>query len=293
MQSEPVTRPHLLDRALAVGTGFRKEAQSAIRRSLHEFDVLEVTVDHYLHGTPRVRERILAIADELPVVVHGVGLSVGTAVLPDKAYLDAVADFVERVQAPWYSEHLAFTGVPGRDLAQLIPLPRTRESLDVLAENLAVVRAHVQVPIVLENITYYFTWPQDEYDEVTFLVRALQESGAFLLLDLENLRINASNHGFNPVAFINALPPGIVRAVHVAGGMREGLVHIDSHNRPVSSNVLQLLARTLLRQMPDTIIVERDDALDAFDEVVADCQHVRSVVAGFDISNSASGVKAD
>jgi uncharacterized protein len=140
------------------------------------------------------------------------GLSIGTATLPDEAYLDAVADFVERVHAPWYSEHLAFTGVPGRDLAQLLPLPRTRDSLEVVAQNLAIVRAHVPVPVVLENITYYFTWPQDEYDDLSFLMRALDESGAFLLLDLENLRINAVNHGLDPVAFIDALPPGIVRA---------------------------------------------------------------------------------
>ena len=284
MQGESVIRPHPLDRALAVGTGFRREAYSAIRRSLHEFEVLEVTVDHYIHGTPRVRDRILDLADERPIVVHGVGLSMGTAMPPDEAYLDAVAEFIDRVHAPWYSEHLAFTGVPGRDLAQLLPLPRTRESLDVVAENLAIVRAHVPVPVVLENITYYFTWPQDEYDEVSFLMRALDESGAFLLLDLENLRINGLNHGLDPVAFIDALPPGIVRAIHLAGGMREGSVHIDSHNRPVGDDVLQLLARTLRRQVPDAIIVERDDGLEAFEEVVADCRRVRSVVAALGLS---------
>lgn len=293
MQGEPVTRPHPLDRALAVGTGFRREAHSEIRRSLHEFDVLEVTVDHYIHGSPRVRNRILAMADERPVVVHGVGLSIGTAALPDEAYLDAVAEFVERVHAPWYSEHLAFTGVPGRDLAQLLPLPRTRESLDVVAENLAIVRAHVPVPIVLENITYYFAWPQDEYDDVSFVMHALDESGASLLLDLENLRINACNHGLDPVAFIDALRPGMVRAIHVAGGMREGPVHIDSHNRPVGEDVLQLLARTLARQAPDAIIVERDDGLEAFEEVVTDCRRVRNVVAGFGISAPMPAAAAD
>ena len=267
-----------------MGTGFRREAHSAIRRSLHEFDVLEVTVDHYIRGTPRVRHRILDLADERPIVVHGVGLSIGTATPPDEAYLDAVAEFCDRVHAPWYSEHLAFTGVPGRDLAQLLPLPRTRESLDVVAENLAIVRAHVPVPVVLENITYYFTWPQDEYDEVSFLMRALDESGAFLLLDLENLRINGVNHGVDPVAFIDALPPGIVRSIHLAGGIREGSVHIDSHNRPVGDDVLQLLARTLERQVPDAIIVERDDGLEAFEEVLGDCRRVRSVVAALGLS---------
>lgn len=272
--------PHPLHQALAIGTGVRKESFADLRRSLHELDALEVTVDHYIHGTPRDRERILALADERPIVVHGVGLSIGTAVHPDEGYLEAVAAFIDLVRAPWYSEHLAFTGVPGRDLAQLLPLPRTRETLDVLAANLELVREIVPVPIVLENITYYFTWPQDELDEAAFVIRALRESGASLLLDLENLRINAINHGGDARAFIDALPPGLVRAVHLAGGMSYGGLEIDSHNRPVGAESLQLLAHALARHTPDTIIVERDDNLAAFDEVIADCRRVRQVVAG-------------
>ena len=246
MQGESVSRPRPPDRALAVGTGFRREAHGAIRRSLHDFDVLEVTVDHYIQGTPRVRDRILELAHERPIVVHGVGLSIGTAMPPDEAYLDAVAEFIDRVHAPWYSEHLAFTGVPGRDLAQLLPLPRTRESLDVVAENLAVVRAHVPVPVVLENITYYFTWPQDEYDEVSFLIRALDESGAFLLLDLENLRINSTNHGLDPLAFIDALPPGIVRAIHLAGTSMSSIESGPHGVRTTAARKVQMLMISLL-----------------------------------------------
>ena len=99
--------------------------------------------------------------------------------------------------------------------------------------------------------------------------------------------------GLDPVAFIDALPPGIVRAIHVAGEMREGPVHIDTHNRPVGDDVLQLLARTLLRQVPDAIIVERDDRLEAFDQLVADCRRVSSVVAALDLSSPAHAAAAD
>ena len=262
-----------------VGTGLRKEAWTDILRHLPDFDVLEVTVDHFIHAGPRLRERFVAMAETTPLVVHGVGLSVGTAVAPDGAYLDAVAEFIDLVGAPWYSEHLAFTGVPGRETSQLIPLPRTRACADVVLENLEVVRRHVPVPVVLENITYYFTYPTDEMTELSFLTEVLGGSGASLLLDLENLYINSRNHGLDAVAFVDALPPGIVRAVHLAGGMSHDGLLIDSHNRPVREEVFVLLSHLLSRQSPDTIVVERDDDLAAFEEVVADCRRARSIVA--------------
>lgn len=262
-----------------VGTGLRKEVWADIIEHAAEFEVLEVTVDHYIHAGPRLRERFVAMAEIRPLVVHGVGLSIGTAAKPDEAYLDAVAEFIDLVGAPWYSEHLAFTRVPGRESSQLIPLPRTRRCADAVLENLAVVRRHVPVPLVLENITYYFTYPTDEMSELAFLTEVLGEAGAFLLLDLENLYINSRNHGFDAVAFIDALPPGAVRAVHLAGGMEHDGLLIDSHNRPVPDEVFALLSHLLSTQSPDTIVVERDDDLAAFEDVVADCRRARAIVA--------------
>lgn len=265
--------------ARAVGAGFRREAWTELESNLPEFDVFEITVDHYIHGSPRVRDRILEIADSKPVVVHGVGLSIGTALLPDRSYLDQVGAFIERVRAPWYSEHLAFTGVPGTDLAELLPLPRTPAALEVVAANLAVVREHVSVPVLLENITYYFTYPADDLSEIEFLNRVMETTGAFLLLDLENVSINAHNHGLDADAFIDALPPRSVRALHLAGGTSDGNLRIDSHSRPVSEHVWALLARVLKTQSPDAIIVERDDDLARFSDVIEDCRSARVIVA--------------
>jgi uncharacterized protein (UPF0276 family) len=265
--------------ARAIGAGFRREVLNDIRANLDEFDVFEITVDHYIHGSPRVRDRILEVADRKPVVVHGVGLSIGTAVEPDRAYLDQVAAFIERVRAPWYSEHLAFTGVPGTDLSELLPLPRTQAALDVVAGNLEVVRAHIDAPVLLENITYYFTYPTDELSELEFLTRVLDSTGALLLLDLENVSINARNHGLDADAFIDALPRRAVRAMHVAGGISEGGLSIDSHSRPVSDHVWALLDRVLETQSPDVIIVERDDDLGRFADVIEDCRRARRLLA--------------
>src|SRR5437763_8897858 len=120
----------------AVGIGFRLEAYEAIIKELHNFDVFEVMVDHYISGGPLARARIVDVSRRVPVVGHGVGLSLGTAVPPDGFYLDQVAEVLELIGAPWHSEHLAFTKVPGRDLAQLLPLPRTCKVAEIVVENL-------------------------------------------------------------------------------------------------------------------------------------------------------------
>jgi uncharacterized protein (UPF0276 family) len=263
----------------AVGIGLRSEAREATLEHLSELNALEVTVDHFIFGSPHLRCAIQVLSQQIPLIAHGVGLSIGTALPPDRRYLDAVTQVIELIGSPWYSEHLAFTKVPGRDLAQLLPLPRTRVVAEIVAANVNAVRKHVGVPIALENITYYFEYPESELSELEFIELTCRESGAYLLLDVENLYINACNHGYDPFGFIDALPEGLVKGIHVAGGIAHGELMIDSHDRPVPNAVLQLLRHVLQRQVPDTIILERDQRLDVFDEVLADVRRLKSIVS--------------
>src|SRR5215831_3111579 len=263
----------------AIGMGLRSEAREATLQHLSELDVLEVTVDHYIFGSPHLRLAIQVLSRQIPLVAHGVGLSIGTALPPDRRYLDAVTQVVELIGSPWYSEHLAFTKVPGRDLAQLLPLPRTRAVAEIVAANVNAVRKHVGVPMALENITYYFEYPESELSELEFIELCCRESGAYVLLDVENLYINSCNHGYDPFRFIDALPEGLVKGIHVAGGIAHGELMIDSHDRPIPNAVLQLLRHVLQHQTPDAIILERDQRLEVFDEVLADVRQLRGVVS--------------
>jgi uncharacterized protein len=264
----------------AVGIGFRRELGEQTLAAADELDVVEVTVDHFIYGSADTREMIREACRRIPVVVHGVGLSIGTAVEPDPAYLHEVARFVELARAPWYSEHLAFTKVPERDLGQLVPVPRTAVMAEVLLENIATVKRHVPVPLLLENIAYYFDYDDAEYDEVAFLRHVLGTSGSSLLLDLENLRINSANHGFDADRFLAELPAGLVKGVHVAGGGEFHDMAIDSHDRATSDETLALLPAVLARNDLDTIIVERDQNLDDLGELLDDVRRVRQVLAG-------------
>jgi uncharacterized protein (UPF0276 family) len=262
----------------SVGIGFRPEAYEATVQNLDEFEVLEIMVDHYIAGGLKLREQIRDLSQQIPVVGHGVGLSLGTAVPPDGFYLDQVAEVLEIIGAPWHSEHLAFTKVPGRDLAQLLPLPRTVETAECVISNLETVRRHIGKPFALENITYYFEYVNSELSELEFIKMICRESGALLLLDLANVYLNSCNHHYDPIAFIDSLPADIVKGVHVAGGTKLKELMLDSHDQPVPDPVLGLLTHLLTGQMPDTITLERDDRLDCFGEVLDDVRRLKTTI---------------
>src|SRR3954465_10761743 len=203
----------------AVGIGYRAAIDEWTRENLHRFDVLEITIDHCIHGSDQRRVEIFDLVGRIPLTAHGIGLSIGTDIPLDLAYLDQVAAIVERLRAPTYSEHLAFTRVPGRDLANLLPLPKTEAVAESIVAKVLPGQSPVGVPFLLENISHAFEWPDSDLSDAEFLNLICRETGAGILLDIENLYLNAANHGFDPYAFLDALSPGLVREVHMAGGI--------------------------------------------------------------------------
>ena len=266
----------------AVGIGYRAAIHDWTRDNLDRLDVIEITVDHCLSGGTALRSAIFDLVGRIPLTAHGVGLSIGTDVPLDLAYLDDVAEVVERLKAPAYSEHLAFTRVPGRDLANLLPLQKTEEVAEQVIGKIKTIQSRVPVPFLLENITYIFDWPDSHMTDAEFLGLICRESGAGLLLDLENLHLNASNNSFDPYAFIDALAPGVVKEIHLAGGVTadddflEHSLLSDTHSHPVPDAALDLLDYTLARQRPQTVILERDQRLEAVDEIVDDLVRIRA-----------------
>ncbi len=269
----------------AVGIGYRSAIQGWTRAHLDRFDVLEITVDHCITGGPAQRSAIYDLVGRIPLTAHGVGLSIGTDAPLDLAYLDQVAAVVERLKAPAYSEHLAFTRVPGRDLGNLLPLPKIAAVAEAVIAKVRTVQARVPVPFLLENITYLFEWPDQEMSDAEFMTLICRETGAGLLLDIENLYLNASNHGFDPCEFLDALPEGLVKEVHLAGGTAVNEngsgrpVLVDSHSHPVPDRALDLLDHLLVRQTPTAIVLERDERLDAGDEILDDISRIRTRLA--------------
>src|SRR6202043_430787 len=182
----------------AVGIGYRSPIADWTRNNLDRFDALEITVDPCISGNKTVRSAIFDLVGRIPLTAHGVGLSLGTDAPLDLAYLDQVAEVVERLQAPAYSEHLAFTRIPGRETAALLPLPKTEAVAESIIAKVQTVQSRVPFPFLLENITYVFEWPDSKMSDAEFLNLICRETGAGLLLDIENVYLNAANHEFDP-----------------------------------------------------------------------------------------------
>ena len=275
--------------SLLIGIGFRIPIARWTLANLHRFDVLEITVDHYIKGGEYARKTILNLVDRIPLVLHGVGLSIGTDAPLDEAYLDQVAEAVEDLKTPSYSEHLAWTKVPGIDIANLLPVPKTRAAADMLIPKIRQVQARLPVPFSIENISYVFDFPDAEMSDAEFFNLLFRETGVGMLLDVENLFVNSQNHGIDPRAFLEALPEAVVTDVHAAGGpvIRRPYLdepfHADNHSSQVPEQALDLLGHALRRQRPRTVILERDNDIDRGEELLADVARIRRQAAHADV----------
>ena len=269
-----------------VGIGFRAPIARWTMVHLHRFDVLEVTVDHYIKGGERIRRSIRNLVGRVPLVLHGVGLSIGTDVPLDDAYVDDVVGAIDDLEPLSYSEHLAWTKVPGIDLANLLPVPRTRAAADMLIPKIEILQERLPVPFALENISYVFDFPDQEMDDAAFFNLLFRETGVGLLLDVENLHVNSRNHGVDAQDFLDALPEGVVKGVHAAGGPEVDRPYLDvpaladNHSHPVPEEALDLLTCALRRQRPETVILERDSDLENGEEILSDVVRIRERTSG-------------
>ena len=269
-----------------VGIGFRAPIARWTLAYLHRFDVLEITVDHYIRGGERVRRAIGNLVGRVPLVLHGVGLSIGTDVPLDDDYVDEVAGAIDDLEPLSYSEHLAWTKVPGLDIANLLPVPKTRAAADMLIPKIEILQKRLPIPFSLENISYVFDFPNPEMDDAAFFNLLFRETGVGLLLDVENLHVNSRNHGVDAQGFLNALPEAVVKGVHAAGGPEVDRPYLDvpaladNHSHPVPEEALDLLTCALRRQRPETVILERDSDLDKGEEILSDVSRIRERLSG-------------
>ncbi|MEH0974377.1 DUF692 domain-containing protein [Micromonospora sp. CPCC 205546] len=246
-----MTGPH------GVGIGWRPEIAGFVA-DLPGLRFVEVVAEGVAAAGP-LPAGLAALRERgVTVVPHGVRLSLGGAEPVDPARVAHLGAVAQRVGAPLVSEHIAFVRAGGVEAGHLLPVPRSREAVDVVCANVARAQAALPVPIALEPIAALFDWPDDELDEADFLTEILDRTGAFLLLDVANVYANARNRGADPVALLDRLPLERVSYVHVAGGAEHGGYYHDTHADPVPPAVLDLLRELCARHRPPALLLERD-----------------------------------
>ncbi|HEY2771704.1 MAG TPA: DUF692 domain-containing protein [Solirubrobacteraceae bacterium] len=213
------------------------------------------------------------------LIPHGIRLSLGGADHPDPGRLAHLAALAHSVNAPLVSEHIAFARAHGIEAGHVLPVARTHEALEIIAENVAIAQAALPVPLALEHVAALVEWPQPDMTEPEFISELVARTGAMLLLDVSNLFANAHNHGFDAASALDELPLDRVAYVHVGGGvLRDGRYH-DTHCDPVVPGVLELLEELCARTAPPGILLERDGNFAPSAELRAELAQIEAAAA--------------
>jgi uncharacterized protein (UPF0276 family) len=243
-------------------------------------DWLEIISDNYLVPGGKPMRMLDTIRANYPMAMHGVALSIGSVDGPDAAYLAQLKQLVDRVQPLWVSDHLCWTGVHGRQLHDLMPLPYTDEALDVVVRHVRRVQDVLGRRLVLENVSSYVSFAASHMSEWDFVAAVCEQADCLLLLDVNNIYVSSVNHGFDPRAYLDHLPAHRIQQIHLAGHTHNGDHIIDTHDHPVADPVWDLYAHACQRFGHVATMIERDDHIPPLAELIGELDHARAVSAG-------------
>jgi uncharacterized protein len=269
--------PSAMPPFLGFGLGLRAQHYDEILNGNPPVDWFEVISENYMlpGGQPlRILDRI---RERYPVVMHGVSLSIASTAPLNFQYLQALKDLAARVEPKWVSDHLCWTGVHGKNLHDLLPIPYTNEALDHVVRRVQLVQEFLGRAIVLENVSTYVQFNNSEMTEWEFLTELSRRSGCWLLFDVNNVYVSAFNHGYDPLIFLNGIPADRVVQFHMAGHSHMGTHIIDTHDHPVCEEVWDLYAAALKRFGPVSTMIERDDNIPSLDELLLEVNRTREM----------------
>jgi uncharacterized protein (UPF0276 family) len=259
------------------GLGLRTPHYEAVLNEPHAIDWLEIITENYLvpggkplHYLERIRERF-------PLVMHGVSLSIGSTDPIDFDYLAGVRTLAARIEPHWISDHLCWTGIDGRNLHDLLPLPYTEEALALVVARVGQIQDALGRRILLENVSSYLAFHESDMSEWEFLREVAQRADCAILLDINNIYVSSVNHGFDALTYLQAIPTDRVRQLHLAGHSDLGGHLIDTHDHPIVEPVWNLYCAAVAQFGEVPTMIERDDNIPALSELVAELQIARDL----------------
>jgi uncharacterized protein (UPF0276 family) len=265
-------------RELGHGVGLRPQHYAELlEHGPHGVDWFEAISENYfvLGGRPwAVLERVRR---DLPVVLHGVSMGIGNADPISDGYLSQLEQVIERIQPAWVSDHLCWGACAGKYAHDLLPLPYTRETVEHVVSRVHAVQDRLRRRILLENVSAYLSFSQSDLDECDVLNEIADRTGCGLLLDVNNVYVCSRNLGIDAGAYLDAIEPRHVGQIHLAGHSLQGDLTIDTHIGPVPDPVWDLYRRALRRFGHVPTLIEWDDEVPAYDELVAESHRARDI----------------
>jgi uncharacterized protein len=259
---------------LGVGLGLRVPHYRHVLEHRPRVAWFEVVTENFLGNRGGSGGRPLSILEKIrshyPVVFHGVSLSVGSKDPLDKIYLKRLKALSRKIEPALISDHLCWTGIDGKNLHDLLPLPYTEEAVRHVARRVIEVQETLGRKILLENVSSYLTFRHSEMQEWEFLTEVCNRADCNILLDINNIYVSSRNHGFDPEVYLKGVPAHRVRQFHLAGHADNGTHVIDTHDAPIREEVWNLYRKALALFGPVPTLIERDDKIPEFHELEAE-----------------------
>ncbi|HXR02115.1 MAG TPA: DUF692 domain-containing protein [Pseudomonas sp.] len=266
---------------LGAGLGLKAEHYEAAYDCAAKGLWFEVHPENYMvDGGPRLAW-LEMIGSRHPLSLHGVSLSLAADCAPDVEHLKRLKALADRVQPALLSEHLAWSAWRGQYHPDLLPFPRTGQALQRIADNIQRTQEFLQRPIAVENPSHYLQLPGHDLGEIEFLCELSKRTGCGLLLDINNVFLSAHNMGYDADAYVDAFPAQAIMEVHLAGHSLDpggAALLIDSHDAPVAEAVWALYQRLIRRVGPRPTLIERDDHLPPFVELLLERDRAQSML---------------
>ena len=264
---------------MGCGIGLRRQHYAAVLANPPPIDWFEIISENFMVPGGRPLAVLEAVRADYPIVCHGVSLSIGSTDPLDRAYLAQLRELARRFQPAWLSDHLCWTGAGGRNLHDLLPLPYDSRVVAHVARRVREVQDILERPIALENISSYLSWRGNELNEWEFLRAVAEEADCGILLDINNIYVNAFNHRFDPRRYIDTIPAARVIQYHLAGHSDFGTYLLDSHDHPICPQVWALYDYAVAKLGPAATLIEWDDKLPPLEELAeaANCARTRQI----------------
>ncbi|MCB9535976.1 MAG: DUF692 domain-containing protein [Myxococcales bacterium] len=261
-----------------VGIGLRREHFDSILQTERPLDWLEIVPENFIGHGGRAGAVLDACRERWPIGVHGVALSLGGPDPLDLDLLDGLAAVLDRVGATAFTEHLCFARAGGENFYDLLPLPFTRAAVDHVAARVRAARERLGCPILLENVSTYAVMPGAEMSEGAFVTAVLEAADCGLLLDVNNVFVNAHNHGTDPLDDLAALPLERAGRIHLAGHTYVDDLAIDNHGAPVIEPVWALYRAALEAAGPVPTLIEWDLHVPPLERVLDEADRARALM---------------
>jgi uncharacterized protein (UPF0276 family) len=250
-----------------IGIGLRIPHYAHILEKKPVVDWFEIISENYMVDGGRPLHVLDRILEQYRVVQHGVSMYFGNAARPNRDHLRRLKKLVKRTGTPWLSDHLCWGSVDGRYTHDLLPMPYTWEAVEWTARNIREVQDTVGVPVAVENVSSYLEFHESEMTEWEFLCEVVERADCGMLLDVNNIYVSSKNHGFDPNAYLDAVPADRVAQIHIAGHTKFEKYLLDTHDHPVLDPVWRLYERAIQRAGRTASLLEWDDRIPSFDEV--------------------------